>query len=476
MKKILCFVTFLFILNTAIANDVIVENPIIRLMPLNTKMTAGYFELSNKSENEETLIGAKSNSFKSIEIHESKKNGDVMQMLRRNSVSIKSKSDVKFIPMGLHLMLMNPIKQIDENQEISITLIFESGKNLDINFLVKKMDEMKMTKMDTENESQCSDMDMGEMKMGNMMTNMSRPDFVFPVGVKGGKNMMAKRIMFGYKFGTMEMDCCKDSTSSVNNDFIKSLGFSMAPTDMTMNMHMFSAMYAYNKNISFMAMLPYIEKEMEMVKLSGMMVGKKHKTSSRGIGDLSVAALYKLSSRSNIKLSLSLPSGEFDEKDHNMSGMLKILPYPMQLGSGTYDVTLGYSFQEIFNDWSYGFQLNSTKRFDYNSEDWRYGDRREVSAWAAKPISNKLSLSIGLDIEHQDNINGKSSKRNNMTPTWNEYFHSHLRVSSSIGLNYKIPNSKSRIGLQCGVPIYEDVDGPQMDPDFKCNLGFSSMM
>ena len=29
---------------------------------------------------------------------------------------------------------------------------------------------------------------------------------------KVGKNMMSKKLMFGYKYGTMEMDCC-DSTS-----------------------------------------------------------------------------------------------------------------------------------------------------------------------------------------------------------------------------------------------------------------------
>ena len=312
--------------------------------------------------------------------------------------------------------------------------------------------------------------------MGHMMKNMQRPDNVFPVGVKGGKNMMPKKIMFGYKFGTMDMDCCRDSTSSINNDFIKNLGYSMAPTDMTMDMHMFSAMYAVNDKISLMAMLPYIEKEMDMVKLTGMMQGKKHSTSSRGIGDLSVAGIYKLSNKSNVKLALSIPTGEFDEKDHNMSGMLKTLPYPMQLGSGTYDVTLGYSYQEILESWSYGFQANAVKRFDYNSEDWKYGDRREVSAWISKPLSKSLSVSLGLDIEHQDNIRGKSSNRNNMTPTWNEYFHSYLRVSPNIGVNFRIPNSKSRIGVQCGVPVYSDVNGPQMDPDFKCNLGFSLMM
>ena len=162
------------------------------------------------------------------------------------------------------------------------------------------------------------------------------------------------------------MDCCKNGTNSISNNDIQGLGYSMAPTDMSMDMHMFSAMYAVNGKFSIMAMLPYIEKEMTMKMLTGMMAGKLHSTSSRGIGDLSIAGLYKLSDKSNFKLALSIPIGEFDEKDHNMSGVLKTLPYPMQLGSGTYDITLGYSFQEVLDDWSYGFQVNALKRIDYN--------------------------------------------------------------------------------------------------------------
>ena len=476
MKVFIKILMLVFLSNNSFASNIGIDNATIRLMPASAKMTAGYFDLSNQENKEKVLVGAKSDFFKHIEIHESMKDGDVMKMVKKNSVSIPPNSELEFKPMGYHLMLMQPIDKILENQNIKITLSFASGESIDVQFVIKKMNNMKMAKMDMDKDSQCSDMDMGDMKMGDMMKNMKRPDYVFPVGVKGGKNMMAKRIMFGYKFGIMDMDCCKDSTSSVSNDYIKDLGFSMAPTDMTMEMHMFSAMYALNNKISFMAMLPYIEKEMDMVKLSGMNTGKTHRTSSRGIGDLSIAGLYKLSGKSNLKLSLSIPTGEFDEKDENMMGMMKTLPYPMQLGSGTYDVTFGYSYHEILSNWSYGFQVNATKRFDYNSEDWKYGDRREASAWVAKPISKSVSLSFGFDLEHQDNIDGKSSNRNNMTPTWNELFHSHLRVSSNLGLNFKLPNSKSRIGIQCGVPLYMDVDGPQMEPDFKCNLGFSSMM
>ena len=89
--------------------------------------------------------------------------------------------------------------------------------------------------------------------------------------------------------------------------------------------------------------------------------------------------MYKLSARENLKVGISIPTGEFNEKDHNMSGVLKTLPYPMQIGSGTYDLILGYNYQKILEEWSYGFQINAVKRFDYNSEGWKYGDRREIS-------------------------------------------------------------------------------------------------
>jgi len=421
------------------------------MMPPGVPMTAGYFLISNNTNKDIILTGVRSSSFKSIEMHNTIKDGDVMKMVKQESILISANSKLEFKPMSYHLMLIKPVKPISENEKIDVTFLTKSGDSISSVFIVKGMK--------------------------GMMMSMNRPDYVFPVGVKGGKNMMPKKLMFGYKFGTMDMDCCKNGTNSISNNDIQGLGYSMAPTDMSMDMHMFSAMYAVNGKFSIMAMLPYIEKEMTMKMLTGMMAGNLHSTSSRGIGDLSIAGLYKLSDKSNFKLALSIPTGEFDEKDHNISGVLKTLPYPMQLGSGTYDITLGYSFQEVLDDWSYGFQVNALKRIDYNSEGWKLGDRRELSAWVAKPVSNSFSVSFGLELEHQENIGGKSANRSNTTHlTWAEYNHSHLRVSSNIGVNYKFPKSKSRIGIQCGTPIYRDVNGPQMEPDFKCNIGFSSMM
>ena len=459
MRIFLNLVVLLLTTTSLYASDIKIENSSIRMMPPGAPMNAGYFLITNNTDKDITLTKVSSKRFDSIEIHNTIKEGDVMKMVKQESLTILANKRLEFKPMSYHLMLIKPSKPVLEDEEIDITFKFSNGKSIVSKFLVKKMDGGS-----------------GHNHHGHSMKYMDRPDFVFPAGVKGGKNMMPKKIMFGYKFGTMEMDCCKKGTNSVSQSFIQGLGYSMAPIDMNMRMHMFSAMYSVNNKLTVMAMLPYIEKEMEVKKLTGMMAGKLHKNNSRGIGDLSITGLYKLSNKSNFKLALSVPTGEYDEKDHNMSGTLKTLPYPMQLGSGTYDVTIGYSFHEVVDNWSYGVQLNSLTRFDYNGEGWKYGDKREISAWLAKPISNSFSISFGLDLEHQENINGKSLKRTTNTPTWNEYFHSHLRISSNIGVNFKLPNSKSRIGVQCGIPIYRDVNGPQMDPDFKCNFGFSSMM
>ena len=459
MKKILYLITFIFTVSAANAIDVTIENPKVRLMPPGAPMTAGYFDITNNTDKDITLVGVSSSKFNSMEIHDIVKEGDVMKMVKQDSITIGANSKFSFKPMSYHLMLMMPKESLKENQEIDVTFITKSGEKFSANFLVQKMQPMKM----------------GHMNMSSMK-HMMRPDYVFPVGVKAGKTMMSKKIMFGYKFGTMDMDCCRTGTSNASNSFIQGAGYTMAPIDMSMDMHMFGAMYAFNNKFTVMAMLPYIEKEMEMEMLTGMMAGRYNSTSSRGIGDLSIAGIYKLSDKENFKLALSIPTGEFDEKDHNMSGTLVTLPYPMQLGSGTYDITLGYSYQNILDDWSYGFQINALKRIDYNSEGWKYGDRRELSAWVAKPVSNKVSISFGLDLEQQENIGGKSANRNNMTPTWSEYNHSYLRLSSNIGLNYIIPSIKTRVGIQCGAPIYNDANGIQMEPDFKCNLGFAKMM
>ena len=432
------------------ASEINISDQRIRLMPPNIKMTAGYFSIENKGNEKIKLVSASSSLFDKVELHTMYKDGDAMMMKEVGHVELLPSKKFKFSPMGHHLMLIGPKEVLKEGAVVDVELNFSNSTTIKTNFVVKKISVMKM----------------GGMKM-------KRPDYAAPVGVKAPKAMMKDSWMFTYKYGHMDMDCCLNDSDKVSHDYIQNTsGYSMAPLRMEMHMHMFGAMYAYSEKNTLMLMIPYIDKEMDMVKYSN---GKVITTRSSGLGDLNLVNIFKYSNETSFKLGLSIPIGEFDEKDYNHMSVLKVMPYPMQLGSGTYDLSVGLTYQKMMKEWSYGYNFTAITRFGNNGEGWRYGDRRDLQIWASRPVSKSLSLSIGLDMEDYEEIHGQSANRNGMTPTWNENYHAGTRFTSNIGLNLKIPSLSSTIGLQCGAPIYQDVQGPQMYPDFKCNLGISFM-
>ena len=128
----------------------------------------------------------------------------------------------------------------------------------------------------------------------------------------------------------------------------------MVPTKMTMDMHMFGTMYAISDKWTLMAMLNYLDNDMDMIMPMNMSMDM----GSSGIGDLKVAGLYDLAQwdsgrRMHLNLGLSLPTGSIDEKHTNGN----TLGYGMQLGSGTYDFHPAITYLAQTDNYSYGAQL-----------------------------------------------------------------------------------------------------------------------
>ena len=71
MRFFIKLMTLFFLSTNLLASSIDIDNATIRLMPASAKMTAGYFILANKHNKEKVLVGAKSNFFKHIEIHQS---------------------------------------------------------------------------------------------------------------------------------------------------------------------------------------------------------------------------------------------------------------------------------------------------------------------------------------------------------------------------------------------------------------------
>lgn len=295
-----------------------------------------------------------------------------------------------------------------------------------------------------------------------------------PIGVMGDHTHHKDEWMLSYRYMFMNMDGNRSannriSTASVLNNYM------VAPTSMNMEMHMFGAMYAPNSNLTLFGMLNFTEIEMEHVTR----MGNRFKTNSNGVGDGKIGALYNIFDQKKQKLhlnfSVSLPTGDIEKRDNTSLMQNAILPYPMQIGSGTYDLNPGLTYLTQVDDLSFGAQVLGTIRLDDNSNDYTLGNELNVSSWISCDITNSISTSIRTLYRNIGKIDGGDVRLNpTMVQTADTNNFGGERVDLGFGLNfYKAKGTLSglRFALEYLIPVYQNLSGIQLETDSSLILG-----
>ncbi len=313
----------------------------------------------------------------------------------------------------------------------------------------------------------------------------------------------ADGFMFEYKFMRMNMKGLLDGTNSVNSNSISAarmgvmgpapgFDYRMSPTKMTMDMHMLMAMYGISDKISIMGMLHYLNNEMDMVMHmqmpSGMPMGDMFGSmDTSGIGDSRIDIMYQLNSGLTTSLGLSLPTGSIDEKiTMTMNGtnistgaaMTPIVngplqaPYSMQLGSGTYDLVPAVTYSKSLGVWSIGGQATYIFRIGENDNQYTLGDQLEVTAWGTYSINPGFTLSSRINILNWEKIDGQDPDINPMmAPTSDPDASGGKRIDLLFGLSGHI-NKYHMLSAEIGVPIYQDLNGPQLETDVLYGVSY----
>ncbi|MEO0437580.1 MAG: transporter [Pseudomonadota bacterium] len=331
----------------------------------------------------------------------------------------------------------------------------------------------------------------------NTKADIARPDSHAPIGVMGDHTHEVGEYMLSYRFMAMEMEGSRlgsDRISSdqivttVSNRFFGRPGqppmLRVVPTEMTMNMHMFGAMYAPTDRVTLMLMANYSDLEMDHLTYQGGMgtnVLGTFTTESSGWSDTTLAGLVKLyeSSTSNIhaNLGVSLPTGSVEERDEILTPMgmrpTVRLPYPMQLGSGTYDPLLGLTYRGYANAWAWGSQWRSTLRTTDNDEGYRLGDVHMLSAWLSYMFSPSVSASVRLSYEDEDRVSGIDSRIVAPVQTADPDRLGGETTSIAFGMNLLASGAHDgwRLAFEYSVPIEQDLNGPQLETDSVFTLG-----
>jgi len=312
----------------------------------------------------------------------------------------------------------------------------------------------------------------------------SRPDGHAPLGVMGDHTHHAGEVMFSYRFMHMNMEGSLKGTVSIDDAQVVSPNgenFIITPTKMPMQMHMFGLMYAPSDKITLMAMLPITSLEMDHLTRSSA----EFTTKSSGVGDVKITALYTLSKFGNQHVHLhggvSLPAGSIDETDVTPASAPNEtqLPYPMQIGSGTFDLLPGITYLGQSGDWSWGGQGSAKIRLGENDNGYRLGNQFSITAWSARNLTKLISASVRLAGQATGNIEGNDSRFDGavtarMVPTVFTNLRGGKRVDAGLGLNLYLQEGRLRglrFAIEALVPIYQDLDGPQLETDLQLIAG-----
>lgn len=317
-----------------------------------------------------------------------------------------------------------------------------------------------------------------------------RADGHAPIGVMGDHLHKKGEWMLSYRYMYMDMEGSRIGTNRVSRQEIAAdPTIAVVPTKMAMQMHMLGAMYAPSDRITLMAMLPILDKDMDHITFAGGdpdIVKGTFNTRATGLGDINLSSLIGIynNGTTNIHLNagLSLPTGSITERDDVLSPMAMgpqnptlRLPYAMQLGTGTFDLLPGITLQSRSGDFSYGAQYMARIHLGTNDEGYSWGDKHELTAWAAYQWAPWISTSLRVIASTQDTIDGRDSQIGAPVQTADPDNYGGERIDLLGGVNLIVPSGTMkghRFALEAGAPIYQDLNGPQMERDFTLTFGW----
>ena len=318
----------------------------------------------------------------------------------------------------------------------------------------------------------------------------SRPDSHAPIGVMGDHGHKSREIMVAYRFMAMQMEGLQSGTESVAAADVLH-DFMAVPTQMAMRMHMLGAMFAPHDRGTLMVMANYLQKHMDMEGAHHSMsmaeahhstggahapAARHHEMSSAGLGDTKVEAILSLWKWHHLTLignaGVSLPTGSIAQMGENR----QILPYPMQLGSGSFELRPGVTLAGYLGSWSYGSQLRGRFPLNTNARNYQYGNAYTATVWGARRLSEWLSLGARLRFAQWDTLTGSDADLNPMmSPNHRSDWRGGRHLTLAISGNLLVPTGAlagHRLAIEFQRPMYQDFTGTQLKTPWQLMFGW----
>jgi len=248
-------------------------------------------------------------------------------------------------------------------------------------------------------------------------------------------------------------------------------------------MHMLMLMYGLTDHLTLMGMTNFQDNAMDMLMNMGMGNGNKPEPTMRtsGIGDTELRGIYKITDYLVGSLGLSIPTGNITQEFTTMNMKFRA-PYDMQLGSGTVDIKPALTYNDLSGDaaWNWGGQATYTHHIGRNDAGYSLGDNVKLTTWLQRALG-PVSTWFRLAYSHTEHISGRDNeiqkildpKMGAPSPDADPLNYGGERLDGFVGISFA--RGPFSMGIEGGVPLYQDVNGLQLETDWFLTAGLQIM-
>jgi hypothetical protein len=278
-----------------------------------------------------------------------------------------------------------------------------------------------------------------------------------------------------YRFRQQSFDGLREGRDDFSSSELDG-SFDRIPEEMTWTTHTLDLAWGVREQTTLWASLPFVEKELES-HTSG---GASYDSSSDGVGDVIVGLTRQMHETARggqllVHLGLGLPTGSTDEEDDVPGAGSQRLPYPMQIGTGTYQLHPGAYWIQSCERWSWGAGARWRVHLDRNDEGYAPGDTTLVQAWASRDLGPDLVGSLRLEYYGWGDTHGEDDELDpDVDPLNDPHRQGGDRIDVAAGVAWEMGGARraNRLEVDFGVPVDEWLDGPQLSTEWFVTAGW----
>ena len=250
--------------------------------------------------------------------------------------------------------------------------------------------------------------------------------------------------------------------------------FPVVPTRIKQEAHSVDVAYDTGREWSAHVTIPYIRQETDHIRRKGA----PFTIESEGVGDIafSAACREELTAHTHVTWlpAVSLPTGSISETGETPRGPDTLIPYTMQIGSGTFDLQPSVILDGKLEQVHWGTQIGATWRLGRNQRNYSLGDRTFASAWLSYREWERIMPTVKLLYQDWETIDGEDKELDgSIAPVANAELQGGNRLDVVLSTEFQKFSGMDMnpvLRLEAVLPLHQDLDGPQPEEDWQLSV------